>query len=66
MGLLRRFCFKSERGNMPSVTRTISQFREDHHKVMLVVAALTWGLLMPLLSLAVAAESMKIGGLPVT
>ncbi len=50
---------------MLSVKRTISQFWEDHRRATLV-AAVTWGLLLPVLSLAVAAESLKVGGLPVT
>ena len=50
---------------MPSAKHTISQFWVDHCRALLV-AAVTWGLLMPLFSLAVAAESLKVGGLPVT
>jgi hypothetical protein len=51
---------------MGSGKRTISQFWEDHRKAMLVVAAVTWGLLIPVIYLAVAAEPLSIGGLPVT
>jgi hypothetical protein len=51
---------------MPSVKHTISEFWEEHRKAMLVVAAVTCGLLFPWISLAVAAEPLKIGGLPVT
>ena len=65
MDLVRRFCFKSERGKMPSVKRTISQSWEAHYRAILV-AAVTWGLLLPVLSLAAAAEPLKVGGLPVT
>jgi hypothetical protein len=50
---------------MPSAKHTISPFLVEHRRVLLM-AAVTWGLLMPLLSLAVAAESLKVGGLPVT
>jgi hypothetical protein len=51
---------------MNSVRPTVSRFRENHRKAMLVVAAVTWGLLMPLTYLALAAEPLKVGGLPVT
>jgi hypothetical protein len=51
---------------MPSVKRTFSAFWEEHRKAMLVVAAVTCGLLLSLISLAVAAEPLKVGGLPVT
>ncbi|MGH8066689.1 MAG: hypothetical protein ACRERE_15930 [Candidatus Entotheonellia bacterium] len=50
---------------MNSVRPAVSRFREDHRKAMLV-AAVTWGLLMPLTYLALAAEPLKVGGLPVT
>ena len=33
---------------MPSVKRTISEFWEEHRKVLLVVAVVTWGLLLSL------------------
>jgi len=51
---------------MPAVERTISAFCEDHRKAMLAAAAMTWVLLIALMSLAMAAEPLKIGGLPVT
>ena len=51
---------------MPSVKRIVFLFCEDHRKAMLVVAAVMCGLLLPLVSPAVAAEPLKIGGLPVT
>ena len=51
---------------MTAAQRTICQLREDRRRAMLVVAAVTWGLLMPLIYLAVAAEPLKVGGLPVT
>jgi hypothetical protein len=51
---------------MTAVRRALCQLWEDHRKVMRVVAAATWGLLMPLIYLAVAAEPLKVGGLPVT
>ena len=57
--------FQLERGNMPSAKRTISLFWEDHRRAILM-AAVTWGLLLPVLSLAVAAEPLKVGALPVT
>jgi hypothetical protein len=50
---------------MPSAKRTVSQFWEDHCRALLLTA-ITWGLLLPLISLEVAAESLKVGGLPVT
>jgi len=50
---------------MPSAKHIISQFWEEHCRALLLTAV-TWGLLLPLLSLAVAAESLKVGGLPVT
>jgi hypothetical protein len=51
---------------MPSVKRTFSEFWEEHRKAMLVAATVTCGLLFSLISLAVAAEPLKVGGLPVT
>jgi hypothetical protein len=50
---------------MTAAQRTLCRLWEDHRKAMLVVAV-TWGLLMPLIYLAVAAEPLKVGGLPVT
>jgi hypothetical protein len=54
-----------EGGTMNSVRPTIPRFRENRRTVMLV-AAVVWGLLMPLTYLALAAEPLKVGGLPVT
>jgi hypothetical protein len=51
---------------MQSVQRTIFQSWEVRRKAMLVVAAVTSGLLIALLDLALAAEPLKVGGLPVT
>jgi hypothetical protein len=51
---------------MTAAKRTLCQLWEGHRKAMLVVAAVMWGLLMPLIYLAVAAEPLKVGGLPVT
>lgn len=50
---------------MPAVQRTVAQVWAEHRKARLVVAAM-WGLLLLLISLAVAAEPLKVGGLPVT
>jgi hypothetical protein len=50
---------------MASGKRTIRQLWDDHRKAMLV-AAMTWGLLISLAYLALAAEPLKVGGLPVT
>jgi hypothetical protein len=44
----------------------ICQFWEDHRRALPVVAAVMWGLLVPLLYLTVAAEPLKVAGLPVT
>jgi hypothetical protein len=46
--------------------RIVSRCWENHRKVRLVVAAVMWGLLIPLLYLAMAAEPLKVAGLPVT
>jgi hypothetical protein len=51
---------------MQTVKRTISQGWEGHRKAMLVTAAATWVLLIPLIYLALAAEPLRVGGLPVT
>jgi hypothetical protein len=51
---------------MISGRRIISQFWEAHRKVRLVVAAVMCGILPPLIYLAVAAEPLKVAGLPVT
>jgi hypothetical protein len=51
---------------MQLIQRTISRFCKDHRQVMLVMAAVTWSLLMPLIGGALAAEPLKVGGLPVT
>jgi hypothetical protein len=51
---------------MISGRRVISQFWEAHRKVRLVVAAVMLGLLIPLIDLALAAEPLKVAGLPVT
>jgi hypothetical protein len=51
---------------MNSVHRTIPLFCEDHRKAMLVVAAVLWSLLLPFISLTLAAEPLKVAGLPVT
>jgi hypothetical protein len=44
----------------------ICQFWEDHRKAVPVVAAVMLGLLIPLIYLALAAEPLKVAGLPVT
>ena len=54
-----------EGGKMNSVRPTVSRFLEDRRTAMLV-ATVAWGLLMPLTYLALAAEPLKVGGLPVT
>jgi hypothetical protein len=51
---------------MISGRRTISQFWEAHRKVRLVGATVMCGLLLPLIYLVVAAEPLKVAGLPVT
>jgi hypothetical protein len=38
----------------------------DSVRKAVLVAAAMWGLLMPLVYLALAAEPLKVGGLPVT
>ena len=43
-----------------------SRFWENHRKVRFVVVAIMCGLLPPLVYLAVAAEPLKVAGLPVT
>ena len=51
---------------MISGRRAISQFWEAYRKVRLVGVAVMCGLLLPLIYLAVAAEPLKVAGLPVT
>lgn len=51
---------------MTSGRRTISRLWEAHRKARLVVAAVMCGLLPPLIYLALAAEPLKVAGLPVT
>jgi hypothetical protein len=50
---------------MDTVRPTVSRLRENHRRAI-PVAAVAWGLLMPLTYLALAAEPLKVGGLPVT
>ena len=51
---------------MTSGKRTISQFWENPYQATLVVVAVTWSLLLPFVYLALAAEPLSVGGLPVT
>jgi hypothetical protein len=51
---------------MSSGRRIFSLFREAHGQMRLVAAAVVCGLLPPLIYLAVAAEPLKVAGLPVT
>jgi hypothetical protein len=51
---------------MISGRRILCQFRESRRKARLVVMASIWGILPPLIYLAVAAEPLKVAGLPVT
>lgn len=51
---------------MYSVKRTIAQCYAAHRQAMLVTAAVTGVLLLSLLSPVLAAEPLKVGGLPVT
>jgi hypothetical protein len=50
---------------MNPVRLNVSLFLENRRTAMLV-AAVAWGLLVPLAYLALAAEPLKVGGLPVT
>jgi hypothetical protein len=51
---------------MTSGKRTIAQFWENPCPATLVVVAVTWSLLLPFISLVMAAEPLSVGGLPVT
>lgn len=51
---------------MYSVKRTIAQCYAAHRQAMLVTAGLIGLLLLPLVFPALAAEPLKVGGLPVT
>lgn len=46
--------------------RSIRWLWRDHRKVALAAAVIGWVLLISLLYLAVAAEPLKVAGLPVT
>jgi hypothetical protein len=51
---------------MHSIKRTIAQRYAAHRQAMLVTAAVTGILLLSWLSPVLAAEPLKVGGLPVT
>jgi len=51
---------------MTSGKRIISQFWEHPRQAMLVVVAVTSSLVLPFVYLALAAEPLSVGGLPVT
>jgi len=51
---------------MTPVQRIVCQFWEEHRRAMPVVVAVMWGLLLPIICLALAAEPLKVAGLPVT
>jgi hypothetical protein len=51
---------------MQTVKRAIPQCWAGHRKAMLVTAVVTGVLLIPLIYLALAAEPLRVGGLPVT
>jgi hypothetical protein len=61
-----RLFFSQQGEKMQTVKRIISQGWEGHRKAMLVTAAATWVLLIPLIYLALAVEPLRVGGLPVT